>query len=1558
MNNEEPFDTSTDGIAIIGMSGRFPGASTLERFWRNLHDGVESLTTFTHGQLLSVGEDRALIDSPAYVKAAMVLDGIDLFDADFFGFTPREAEITNPEHRIFLECAWEALEDAGYDPARYDGRIGVFGGAGMRCSYRGRVMSNPHLAGLLGDLQRFIAVDKDFLTTGISYRLNLRGPSVSIQTACSTSLVAVHLGCQSLLHGESDMVLAGGVSVRIPQIAGYLFQEGSIYSPDGHCRAFDATAKGTIFGSGAGVVLLKRLADALSDGDCIRAVIRSSCINNDGSLKMGYTAPSVDGQAAVVAEAHAVADVSGDEITYVETHGTGTPLGDPIEIAALTKAFRRTTPNKGFCAIGSLKTNIGHLDAAAGVAGLIKVVLALEHRMLPPSLNFSEANPEIDFASSPFYVQRTLSEWQPANGQRIAGVSSFGIGGTNAHVIIEEAPPTGSPDLLPRWQLLPISAKTASALDSATTHLGEFLAGHRDYNLADVAWTLQQGRKPFAYRRVMAANGVDDAIKLLQSKDPKRVHSSTSFEGDASVAFLFPAQGSQYVNMGRDLYEAEPVFRERVDFCAEHLRPLLGLDLRELLSPADKDVEEASEQLRQTRYTQPAMFTVDYGLARLWMSWGIMPSAMVGHSLGEYVAATVSGVFGLEDALTLVAERGRMMQELPPGAMLAVHLSEDELQPWLSEDVSLAAVNAPGLSAVSGPVEAIGRLKEIFHRQDVDFQPLRTSHAFHSAMMEPIVAALVQRVAQVPRHPPAIPFVSTLTGTWITADEASDPGYWGRQARYAVRFLPAVEELLKTTGRVLLEVGPGTTLSSLAKLQSRGKAPCTAVNSLRHAQGGSPDLQSMLSALGILWTAGVAVDWGRLHTGESRRRVPLPTYPFERKRFWIDAPQVVSPRFAESATGVEGAPRSASDVSAKNGHFGATSSQGNGLPTLVQVSLHSRPDLPNEYIAPQTDLEKMLASLWQEFFGIDQIGTHDNFFDLGGTSLIAAQLHSKIQKSLKCKLSLDTFVRRNPTIEGMARVIEEQQAQGGGLSTSPASSLIPIQTEGSTPPLFLLHGIGGAGFSFLELIRHLDPHQRIYGFESATSDSTSAMLSMEDLATRYIREIRHIQPEGPYYLLGYSFGGLLAFEMAQQLHAMGQLIGFLGIVDTPAPIRTAKKTALALVAKLGRFLRARDRLSYSRDAWSKLTVVSPQRRALVYARTVAAGQSLPHLPDHASAVNWFAAMRYRASRYPGGVHLFRAMSQEEEFDRTLGWEPFAGAGVEVHEVAGTHNSIMQKPNVESLARQVTACLSFAQGRGEIRVAADSLNGAQNSANRQANRIALVTGANKGIGFEVARCLAKAGLTVFLGARDQIRGQTAAATLTAEALDVRFIELDLVRPATIEAAAAHIATEFQRLDVLVNNAGISDSADGTPSTADLSAVRRVMETNFFGTLAVTQAMLPLLRKSAAARIVNVSSGLGSLELNADSNWQYAPVKLIGYSASKAAINMLTIQLADELRGTTIKVNASNPGYTGTDLNKHRGHQTVAQGAAETVRLALLPADGPTGGFFETAGPDPW
>jgi acyl transferase domain-containing protein/acyl carrier protein len=880
-----------DGIAIIGMSGRFPDACNLVEFWRNLRDGVESVTTFTDEQLLSAGEDPALLNSPEYVKSGIVLDGIDQFDAGLFGFTPREAEITSPEQRIFLECAWEALENAGYDPHQHGGRIGVFAGSGVHNSYRNILMTSTHLARLLPDLQRFIAVEKDFLTTSVSYRLNLKGPSIAVQTACSTSLVAVHLGCQSLLHGDSDMVLAGGVQVRIPQIAGYLYEEGSTRSPDGHCRAFDAEAKGITWGSGAGVVVLKRLADALSDGDCIRAVIRSSCVNNDGNLKVGYTAPSVEAQAAVIAEAQAMAGVRGDEITYMEAHGTGTPLGDPIEVAALTRAFRRTTPNKGFCAIGSLKTNIGHLDAAAGVAGLVKVVLALENRMLPPSLNFHRANPAIDFANSPFYVQQKLSEWQPTNGRRVAGVSSFGIGGTNAHAVLEEAPVTEASGPSRPWQLLLLSANTTTALDKMTRSLGEHLKSTPPSSLADVAYTLQTGRRTLRRRRMLVCQSLEDAVAVLESPDPRRVTTHYQESAHRDVVFMFPGQGAQYANMSLELYRTESEFQEEIDRCCQLLRPHLSLDLRDILYPGEEEVESASQTLKQTLVAQPALFVIEYALAKLLMSWGVKPAALVGHSIGEYVAACLAGVFSLEDALALVAARGRLMQGLPGGSMLAVSLSEEEIAPLLNERLSLAAVNSPSLCVVSGETEAVKELEEELSKKDVACRPLHTSHAFHSKMMDPILVKFAREVEQVDLRPPRIPILSTVTGRWTHSAEIATPGYWTRNLRQTVRFSNCVQELMKEPDRIFLEVGPGTTLGTLARQHVGGSGKRIVLSTIRHPQEQNSDIAFLLNTLGRLWLANVEVDWSGFYKHERRHRIPLPTYPFERQRYWVESLQ-------------------------------------------------------------------------------------------------------------------------------------------------------------------------------------------------------------------------------------------------------------------------------------------------------------------------------------------------------------------------------------------------------------------------------------------------------------------------------------------------------------------------------------------------------------------------------------------------------------------------------------------------------------------------------------------
>ena len=876
-----------EAIAIVGMAGRFPGAADLDEFWRNLSEGRETIRFFTDEELMAAGVDPRALARPGYVKARGLLEGIDLFDAPFFDLTPREVELLDPQQRIFLECAWHALEDAGCDPARFPGAIGLYAGVSANYYLLRNVLSNPGLLQDGGANQAMLGGDKDFLATRVSYKLDLRGPSFTVQTACSTSLVAVHLACRALLGRECEMALAGGVSATVPQVNGYLYQEGGINSPDGHCRAFDARAQGTVGGSGVGVVVLKRLSDAVAAGDSIYAVIRGTASNNDGSLKVGYTAPSVDGQAAAVAAAQEVAGVSPEDIGYVEAHGTGTPLGDPIEIAALTRVFRAQTARIGYCAIGSVKTNIGHLDAAAGIAGLIKTALVLEREQIPPSLHFQEPNPRIDFAASPFFVNASLRVWPRGESPRRAGVSSFGIGGTNAHAVLEEAPePAPSGESRP-WQVLVLSAQSKAALERATDNLGRFLRERPDVPLADVAHTLQVGRKSMPHRRMVVARDVADAATALNTRHPERVLSQVA-SGRRPVAFLFPGQGAQYAGMGRDLYTAEPAFRSNLDACAEILLPHLGgLDLLGVLYPEPGGEGEANARLQETALAQPALFAVEYALAQLWMEWGIRPEAMLGHSLGEYMAACLAGVFSLEDALALVAARGRLMQSLPRGAMLAVPLSEEEIGALLPDGLSLAAVNAPSSCVVSGPEEAIEKLGAQLAEQGLEGRRLHTSHAFHSAAMDAVLEPLTEVVRSLRLNPPRIPYLSNLTGTWIRASEATDPAYWARHLRQPVRFAEGVAELLREPSRLLLEVGPGRALSTLARRQAEPTA--VVLGSLRSADSAGSDAELALGSLGRLWLAGAEVDWDGFHAHERRRRVRLPLYPFERQRYWIEA---------------------------------------------------------------------------------------------------------------------------------------------------------------------------------------------------------------------------------------------------------------------------------------------------------------------------------------------------------------------------------------------------------------------------------------------------------------------------------------------------------------------------------------------------------------------------------------------------------------------------------------------------------------------------------------------
>jgi acyl transferase domain-containing protein len=885
MSNAEVLDQTTGlEIAVIGLAGRFPGAANVEQFWRNLRDGVESISFFSDEELLAAGANPALVQNPNIVKARGVLEDAELFDAAFFGYNPREAEIMDPQQRVFLECAWEALENAGYDSETCNNRIGMYAGVSMN-TYFVNLYSNPELLDAMGQYQTFIGNDKDFIATRPSYKMNLTGPSMVIQTACSTSLVAVHQACRSLLSGECDMAMAGGASVSLPQKSGYLYQEEGIMSPDGHCRAFDANAHGTVGGNGVGIVVLKRLEDALADRDNIRAVIKGTAINNDGSLKVGYTAPSVEGQAHAIRAAHMMAEVEPETISYVETHGTGTTLGDPIEIAALTEAFTNGGEKKNYCGIGSVKTNVGHLDVAAGVAGLIKTVLALEHKQLPPSLNFERPNPAINFEDSPFYVNDRLAEWKTSSAPRRAGVSSFGLGGTNAHAVLEEAPPVESAGESREWQLVAVSAKTAAALETATTNLAAHLREHPDQNFADVAFTLKTGRRKFPHRATLVCRNTEEALAALETGGAsKSFHEPTEW----SVVFMFPGGGAQYPNMGLDLYKAESTYRQHVDACLELLDTQLSFDLREILFPTDERFAEAARQLRRTSVALPALFITEYALAKLWMSWGINPEALIGHSLGEYVAACLAGVFSLEDALSLVVMRGRLFEQLPAGSMLSVSLSETEVRAMLDDRLSIAAINSPSLCVVSGATEAIEELAEKLNTQDIDHRRLLIDVAAHSPMVTPILDEFARFVESVQLNAPVIPFISNVTGTWISAAEASSPAYWAKHLRQSVRFGDGIRELLQEPNRMLLEVGPGQTLSMLANMQSSDAGTHPALNSMRHPSDSQPDTAFLLGTLGKLWQAGINVNWKHFYEGERRRRVPLPSYPFERQRYWVE----------------------------------------------------------------------------------------------------------------------------------------------------------------------------------------------------------------------------------------------------------------------------------------------------------------------------------------------------------------------------------------------------------------------------------------------------------------------------------------------------------------------------------------------------------------------------------------------------------------------------------------------------------------------------------------------
>ncbi len=880
-------ENARDAVAVVGLSGLFPGASNPDQLWRNLLNSVESISFFSPEEL-GPGIDESLRSDPNYIRARGLIENADLFDAAFFGIGPLEAKVIDPQQRVFLELAHHALENAGYDPERFPGRIGVFAGSGDNHYYTTNLLTHPDLLAMAGKLAVEYGNEKDYLALRTAYLLDLRGPAISLNTACSTTLLAVDHACRSLLDHECDMALAGGIDITIPQKSGFLYQEGGVFAKDGHCRPFDADATGTMFCDGAGIVVLKRLSDALADGDTIYCLVRGSGKNNNGSRPASFLAPSMEGQAEVIAIAQADANVPVETIRYIEAHGTGTPVGDPIEFEALRTVFERKTHEKQFCYIGSIKGNIGHPTNAAGIVGFIKAAFVLHHEVIPPTLHFKSPNPGMEVEDSPFVFADKLLPFPRGEQVRRAAVSSFGFGGTNVHVILEEAPlPKGLRSSRSR-QLLLLSAKSPSALDAYSTSLAEHLQNASPEDFADTAYTFQVGRKQMAHRRFVVAADPRDAAKMLAHPGPLRCGSKRCERRNPPVVFLFGGQGTQYVNMGLNLYRDEPLFRAIVDDCCEFLKPLLNVDLRELLYPRAGDEITAQISMVNTLYTQPSIFVIEYALARFWQSLGVEPAMMAGHSIGEFVAATLAGVWELEDALAIVALRGRLMHDLPRGSMIAVSGSAQSIDKLLPATLQIASNNAPNLCVVSGPEPNIREFQKTLEARKIVSHPLHTSHAFHSAMIDPIIEPLREAIAKINLHAPAKPFISTVTGLPITAEETTDPAYWARHARSTVEFGKAILHLKEQGYNLFLECGPRSTMCSLARKQFTSGNPCTAIPTLSDTAENDTEWETVLFAIGSLWQNGVPISWDGFYTHEDRQRIPLPAYPFERRRFWVD----------------------------------------------------------------------------------------------------------------------------------------------------------------------------------------------------------------------------------------------------------------------------------------------------------------------------------------------------------------------------------------------------------------------------------------------------------------------------------------------------------------------------------------------------------------------------------------------------------------------------------------------------------------------------------------------
>ena len=1255
-------------LAIVGMAGRFPGANTVDEFWDNIANKKESITFYSKEELKEAGVSETLLNNPRYVRAKSAISDVKGFDASFFGFSSREAQITDPQQRLFLECSWEALEDANFVPGNETGRTGVYAGVGINKYMMNNLSGHPELIQAVGDYPLMIGNDKDYLASRIAYKLNLDGPAVVVQTACSTSLVAVHTACQALLNQECDTALAGGVSLGRLEKSGYLYQPGMIMSPDGHCRAFDADAEGTVQGQGAGVVVIKRLDDALVNNDHIYAVIKGTAINNDGSNKPGYTSPAVEGQAKVVLSAIASADMSPDDISYIETHGTGTPMGDPIEIEGLSEAFRTEALRRDPCAIGSVKTNIGHLDAASGVVGLIKVAKAIEQKKLPPTLHYQKNNPKINFEKTPFYVNTELKDWV-AEGIRYAGVSSFGIGGTNAHVVLRESPNQSPSEKSRTWRLVVLSAKTPSALEAVTQRLLHYLKTTENVNFSNVCYSLQVGRKRFDHRRYLVCRNEDEAIAELEKPRHKDVVTTAYKETPRKIVFMFSGQGSQYLNMASQLYKGEVGFRNEVKRCRTILKERF-VYLYENLD--DLDLSAKTDLLHQTYITQPSLFILEYSLAKTLMSWGIEPDIMIGHSVGEYVAACLAGVFSLEQALELVAIRGKLIQNLPEGDMLSVQLPEAEARQYLSDNISLAAINGDSRCVYSGDSKAIIELQHTLNEDGVQNRLLHTSHAFHSYMMEPALERFKSSVGRRNPQKPNIPFISSVTGKYITDEQATSADYWAQHLRKEVRFNDGLHTLLDREGAfgsyaeqrfILLEVGPSKVLTTLAKQHAKKQSEDLVIATMRHAFEEISDTRQLLKAMGRLWANNVDIDWEEFHSARQRYRVPLPTYPFERKPYWVE-PRPLLP-FDERESTL--------------------------LLTDDIVDKESDQDIPVD--GPRDEVEEKVAAAWMFCLGGDAIGIYDDFFDLGGDSLIAVTLVDRLSGLFDAPIASHVLIQKSTVAELSDHIKEislHPDMAGDSAVDGHASPLVLIQ-QGSPEkkPLFMVHPIGGEVYFYRDLGLHLGADQPLYAFQApGLAGNVTPLNKVKDIAKLYIDELRLTDAKPPYLLGGSSFGGLIAYEMAQQLNTDGETVALIVMIDTPAPQDMPRhlKDSAAILQYL-----MQDKMELDLEELRRFE----EKGQIDYILEKAIHEDKRSaLPPHLGVplfATWIAHQEatysYDPLPYDGDVLFYRHTEAMPNFPSAphKTWQPLVSGKFIVHRVQGNHITMNYPPHVSDLA---------------------------------------------------------------------------------------------------------------------------------------------------------------------------------------------------------------------------------------------------------------------------------